>query len=151
MVKNIEVHNNYLNLALAEAHNALNEVPVGAVLVKDNQVVATAYNQKESANDPTAHAEIIAIRKACKLLKNWRLEGTILYVTLEPCPMCATAIINSRISTVCFGASDLLYGALGSVMDMRAIFNSNLNVIAGIKEQECTQLLKDFFYEKRTK
>ncbi len=151
MIKNIEIHNNYLNRALTEAQKALNEVPIGAVLVKDDQIIATAHNQKESVNDPTAHAEIIAIRKACSLLDNWRLENTILYVTLEPCPMCATAIINSRISTVCFGSADLLYGALGSVIDMRTIFNSNLKVIAGIKEKECTQLLKNFFNLKRIK
>ncbi len=149
MIKNVEIHNDYLNLAIAEAEKAQNEVPVGAVLLKDDLVIATAYNQKETTNDPTAHSEIIAIRKACEILDTWRLENTILYVTLEPCPMCATAIINSRISTVCFGAFDLLYGALGSVIDMRTIFNSNLKVIAGVKEEECKQLLKDFFNLKR--
>jgi len=111
--------------------------------------VASAYNLKETLNDVTAHAEILAIREAEKKLKNWRLEGCELYVNLEPCPMCATAIINSRISAVYFGSYDTQFGALGSAVDMRKMYNSSLKVYGGIMEEECDEILSDYFAKMR--
>jgi len=126
-----------------------NEIPVGAVIFKDGEIVASAYNLKETLNDVTAHAEILAIREAEKKLKNWRLEGCELYVNLEPCPMCATAIINSRISAVYFGSYDTQFGALGSAVDMRKMYNSSLKVYGGIMEEECDEILSDYFAKMR--
>ena len=137
--------NDFMSIALEEAKNSLNDVPVGAVIVKDSEIIAKAHNRKEELNDVTAHAEILAIKEAENKLGNWRLDGAKLYVTLEPCPMCASAIINSRISEVYFGATDILYGALGGAIDLRKIFNSKLKVKGGIMEEECAQLLKNFW------
>ena len=110
--------------AIKLAKQANGEIPVGALIVKDNEVIAETFNQKELLNDVTAHAEILAIREAEQKLKKWRLDDCEMYVTLEPCPMCAWAIINSRIKTVYFGAYDHNYGALGSKIDLRKIANS---------------------------
>lgn len=137
--------NNFMETALAEARNSGNDVPVGAVIVKDGKIIAQAHNQKEELKDVTAHAEILAIREAEKSMGNWRLDGAILYVTLEPCPMCAGAIINSRISEVYFGAEDSLYGAFGGAIDLRKTYNSKLKVKGGIMETECAELLKNFW------
>ncbi|MBO7672606.1 nucleoside deaminase [bacterium] len=126
-----------------------NEIPVGAIIVKDGEIIASAHNLKETLNDVTAHAEILAIREAERRLANWRLEGCELYVNLEPCPMCATAIINSRISAVYFGSYDTQFGALGSAMDMRKIYNSQLKVYGGIMENECDEILKRYFARMR--
>lgn len=144
--------NNYqefMNIAMSEAQIEKSEVPVGAIIVKDNKIIAKAHNLKEKNNDVTAHAEILVIKKAQEFLGSWRLDGCSLYVTLEPCPMCAGAILYSRVENVIFGASDSLYGAFGSKMDMRAIMNLKTNVTSGICEKECENIIKEFFKNKR--
>lgn len=135
--------------ALNAAKKAKGEVAVGAVIVKDGEMIASACNRKESLNDVTAHAEILAIKEAAQKLKNWRLDNCELYVTLEPCPMCAWAIIQSRIKTVYFGSYDTNYGALGSAIDVRKLANSGLKVYGGIMEEECDKLLAECFKELR--
>lgn len=131
--------------AIEAAHLAKDEIPVGAVIVKDNEVIASACNKKECENDVTAHAEILALRQAASRLGRWRLEDCVMYVTLEPCPMCAWAILQSRLKAVYFGAYDPNYGALGSVIDFRCQANSKMKVYGGILEEECKQLLDDYF------
>lgn len=131
--------------ALKAAANALGEIAVGAVIVKDKKVIASACNKKEAMNDVTAHAEILALREASEKLGRWRLDDCEMYVTLEPCPMCAWAIVQSRIKTVYFGSYDTNYGALGSVIDVRKLANSKLKVYGGIMEKECDELLKKCF------
>lgn len=121
------------------------DVPVGALIVKNNKIISLAYNEKEKNNDPSAHAEILAIRKAASKLNNWRLEDCELYVTLEPCPMCAWAIIQSRIKSVYFGSFDKQYGSLGSILDLRQQANSSLKVYGGICEKECDNILEEFW------
>lgn len=135
--------------AIDLAKKANGEIPVGAIIVKDGEILAETFNQKEVLNDVTAHAEILAIREAEKKLGRWRLDDCEMYVTLEPCPMCAWAIINSRIKTVYFGAYDHNYGALGSAIDLRKIANSKLKVYGGIMEKECTEVLDEFFDKMR--
>ncbi|HHY37621.1 MAG TPA: nucleoside deaminase [Clostridia bacterium] len=130
------------------------EVPVGAVIVKGNEIVSVKGNAREETNDPTAHAEILAIREAAERLSSWRLLGTILYVTLEPCPMCAGAIIQARIPLLVFGARDPKAGACGSVVNLLPadgdrLFGHKVNVIEGIMEEECRALLSTFFEERR--
>ena len=127
----------------------LSEIPIVAVIKRGGEVIASASNKKETDKDVTAHAEILAIRAAEKVLGDWRLEGCELYVNLEPCPMCAWAIIQSRISTVYFGSYDRNYGALGSVIDLRKLLNSNLKVYGGIMEDECNALLEEYFAKLR--
>lgn len=145
----------YMRLALKEAEKAkkMDEVPVGAILVKDGKVVARGYNQRNNKQNATAHAEHIAIEKACKKLGTWRLEGCELYVTLEPCPMCAGAIIQSRIPQVTFGAFDPKGGCFGSCINFNEIkgFNHYPEVVGGVLEEECASLLSNFFKEKRKK
>ncbi len=139
----------FMEKAIELAKSAHGEIAVGAVVVKDNEIIASGFNRKEAYNDVTAHAEIIAIREAAKKLGSWRLADCDLYVTLEPCPMCAWAIINSRIKNVYFGSYDVNYGALGSKTDLRKLANSKLNVYGGILEQECDKILKECFKELR--
>lgn len=127
------------------------EIPIAAIVVKDGEVIASASNRKEYGNDVTAHAEILAIREAEQKLGSWRLDGCELYVNLEPCPMCAWAIIQSRISTVYFGSFDRNYGALVSALDLRKLLNSNLKVYGGIMEDECNKILEDYFAGLRGK
>lgn len=134
-------------LALALHAAAQGEVPVGALIWKDGAIIAKAHNEIESRNDATAHAEVLAIQKASKILDNWRLHDCILCVTLEPCSMCAGAIIQSRIPTVLFGAHDPKLGAFGSTYDLSTLFP--LRVIQGIKEKENLALLRDFFASVR--
>lgn len=134
-----------MDLAIKEAKKSGNDIPVGALIVKNDVIISIKHNEKELNNDVTAHAEILALKEACEKLNNWRLEGCELYVTLEPCPMCASAIICSRLKAVYFGAYDNLYGALGSTMDMRTLYNSKMQVHSGIKEIECSNLLKEFW------
>lgn len=136
----------FMKLAIEQAQKADGDIPVGAVLVKDGKVIASAFNTREKDNDITSHAEVIAIRKAEQILGNWRLDGCELYVTLEPCPMCGWAILQSRIKSVYFGSYDTNYGAFSSRIDLRTIMiGSKLNVYGGIMEEECDALLAEFF------
>ena len=135
--------------AILEAKKADGEIAVGAVIVKNGEIISSAHNQKEELNDVTAHAEILAIRMAEKKLSSWRLEDCEMFVTLEPCPMCAWAIVQSRIKTVYFGSYDSNYGALGSVIDVRKLSNSPLKVYGGIMEKDCDELLKKCFENLR--
>jgi tRNA(adenine34) deaminase len=136
--------------AIEVAKNSDKDIPIGAIIVKNGEIIASAHNQREKDNITTSHAEILAIQRANEKLKNWRLNDCEMYVTLEPCPMCASAIIQARISKVYFGAYDTLNGALESKCDMRKIMNyNNLEVFGGIKEEECTKILKDYFLELR--
>lgn len=125
------------------------EIPVAAIVVKDGQVISAACNRKETENDVTSHAEILAIREAAQKLGRWRLEDCEMYVTLEPCPMCAWAILQSRLKTVYFGSYDLKYGAFGSVIDLRNFSDTKLKVYGGICEKECDEILKEFFARLR--
>ncbi len=143
-----------MRAALAEAQNAIatGDVPVGAVIFNSaGEIIATSHNERELKKDPTAHAEIVAIRAACKKLDTWRLDNHTLVVTLEPCAMCASAISQARISTVVFGAWDEKAGAVGSIWDLlrdpRALHK--VEVRAGVLADECAQLLKNFFENQR--
>ncbi len=131
--------------AIEEAKLSVSDVPVGALIEKDGEILSVAHNRKEELNDVTAHAEILAIKEAQKKLNSFRLTGCIMYVTLEPCPMCTWAILQSGISTVYFGSYNTQYGALGSVLDLKKTANSKIKVFGGIMEEECDLLLKDFF------
>lgn len=143
----------YMEEALAEARKALvlNEVPIGALVVREGQVLGRGHNLKETQNDPTAHAEIIALREAGAKAQSWRLEGADLYVTVEPCPMCMGAMLQARVKRVIFGVFDTKAGAAGSVVDLSANsrFNHRIEVIDGILEEECRQLMQDFFQQRR--
>lgn len=150
----MEKDNHYMNLALEQARVAytLGEVPVGAVIVKDNKIIATAYNLRESQQNALAHAELLAIEKACKVLQTWRLTECDLYVTLEPCPMCSGAIINSRIRRVVYGAYDKKAGCCVSLTNLFALpFNHRPTVVGGILELQSQELLKSFFKKLRTR
>jgi tRNA(adenine34) deaminase len=142
-----------MKLALAEAERAasLGEVPVGAVAVLDGQVVGRGYNRKEADNDPTAHAEMTALRQAAEYLINWRLIGVTLYSTLEPCPMCAGAMIQARLGRLVYGAPDVRFGADGSVVEILAEprFNHRVDVSAGVLEAEVASLMQAFFRQLR--
>ena len=137
-------------IELAKKARFLGDVPVGAVVVKDGKIVGEGYNQREFGNNPIAHAECIAITEAARVLGDWRLNGCELYVTLEPCVMCTGAIINSRISTVIFGAYDLNGGCVDSVANLTNLpLGSKPEIFGGILEDECKKLLTDFFEKKR--
>lgn len=137
-------------LTLAKTAASMGEVPVGAVVVCDDKVVGRGYNRRESDKNALAHAEITAIDEACRTLGGWRLWKCDLYVTLEPCPMCAGAIINSRIKTVYFGAKDEKAGSLGTVTNLFEIpYNHKPEIQSGILEDECSAVLTDFFRELR--
>ena len=145
----------YMGLALVEARKAyeLGEVPIGAVVVKDGEVIATAYNLRETGHDATAHAEVLAIRRACEKIGHWRLTGATLYVTIEPCPMCAGALVMSRIDRLVYGAADYKAGAVESLFNItnHSGLNHRIEVRAGVREEECRNLMKDFFRERRKK
>ena len=144
----------YMKIALEEAKKAFecSEVPVGAVIVRNNEIVAVAHNLRETDRVATAHAELIAIEEACRALGGWRLSECTLYVTLEPCPMCAGAIVNSRIDRVVYGASDSAAGCLGSVINFNSYpFNHAFDVEGGVLENECASILRRFFENKRNK
>ena len=139
-------------LARAKAAAAAGEVPIGAVIVRDGEIIATGRNMRESKHNALHHAEVIAIDRACKRLKAWRLSGCTLYVTVEPCPMCAGAIINSRISRLVFGCYDYKAGVYGSVFNIRDhSFNHYYDVTAGVMERECAKAMSDFFADLRKK
>ena len=142
-----------MRLALDQAHNALlvGEVPVGAVILREGQVIATGYNRPITTHDPTAHAEIVALRHAAQLLENYRLPECELYVTLEPCAMCAMALLHARFKRVVYGASDPKTGAAGSVLDLFAEsrLNHQTTLHGGVLAPACGQLLRDFFGERR--
>lgn len=143
----------FMRLAIREAKKAemIDEVPIGAVIVKDGKVIARAHNKKESKNQATRHAEIEAIEKATKKVNNWWLEDCDIYVTLEPCAMCAGALINSRLRKIYFGAYDKKGGCCGSLYNLPVDtrFNHRLGVEGGILEEECATLLTNYFKKKR--
>lgn len=145
----------YMNAALGEAEKArmLNEVPIGAVIVINDEIIARAYNLRETEQNATAHAELLAINEACRKLGSWRLEEATLYVTLEPCPMCAGAILQSRVKRVVFGAHDPKAGCAGTFMDLLQDqrFNHQCEVTSGVLEGECGGILTAFFKELRSR
>lgn len=149
----MEQKEHYMKQALKEAEKAYKklEVPVGAVIVKDGKIIARAHNQKETRTDTTKHAEILAIQKASKKLESWRLIDCEMYVTLEPCSMCAGAMINSRIKKVYIGAMDEKTGAAGSVLNLfnDYTFNHKVEVENGVMKTECQEILKKFFKKLR--
>lgn len=142
----------WMQKALQQARKAaaLGEIPVGAVIVRGNELIACAHNRRELDQDALAHAEVLCIREACRKLGSWRLSGCELYVTLEPCPMCSGAIINSRLDRVVYGAKDDKAGCAGSVADLFVMpFNHTPIVRSGILESECAELLTSFFQRLR--
>ena len=149
----MEKKEKFMKEALKEAQKAYSklEVPVGAVIVKDDKIIARAHNLKETKTDTTKHAEILAIQKASKKLKSWRLIDCEMYITLEPCPMCAGAIINSRIKKIYIGTQDQKTGAAGSVLNLfdDYIFNHKVETETGIMQEECEKTLQEFFKELR--
>lgn len=139
-------------LELADFALLAGEVPVGAVLVKDDQVIAMGHNRPIASHDPTAHAEVVVLREAGRLLDNYRLDDTTVYVTLEPCPMCAAAMVNARVRRVVFGAWDPKAGGAGSIVDIFALpgLNHRVDVFGGVLMDECVQRLTTFFRTRRT-
>lgn len=151
MIKNDEY---YMALAIKEAKKAylIDEVPIGCVIVYQDKVIARAHNEREKRESSLAHAEILAISKACKKLNSWRLEDCIMYITLEPCCMCSGAIIQSRIKKVVYGAYDYRFGAHKSITNLFDVkFNHKVDIEGGFMELECSQLITDFFKELRSK
>jgi tRNA(adenine34) deaminase len=149
----MQIHQDYMGIAMEEAKKAFEagEVPVGALIVHENKILAAAFNKKETHNDSTAHAEMLLISEASKILNNWRLTDCTIYVTLEPCPMCAGAIIQSRVSTLVFGAKNFVYGSFGTVLALQEHYPDarNLEIIGGILEKEAGELLKSFFRKNK--
>lgn len=145
----------YMQIALKEAEAAFlqGEIPVGAVIVCRNEVIASAHNLKEDRHDPTAHAELLAIQAACDYLGRWRLSDCTMYVTLEPCPMCAGALVQSRIRRLVYGAYDVKAGAAGSVIDLldHPRLNHQVFVTSGVLDRECQDILQRFFENLRNK
>lgn len=142
----------YMNIALQLARQAADEgeVPVGAVIVKEDTIIGRGRNRRESIGNALAHAEIEAINEACQTLGGWQLADCTLYVTLEPCPMCAGAIINARIPRVVQGACNIKAGSCGSIVDLFSLpYNHKPALVSGVLEEECQQLLKDFFKKLR--
>lgn len=144
----------FMDIAIEEAKAAEeeDEVPIGAVIVRNGEIIARAHNRRESSKCATHHAEILAIEEACKKLGGWRLPETEMYVTLEPCAMCAGAIINARIPTVIYGAPDLRFGAFGSLIDLSEIpLNHKPEIKRFVRRDECKNLLSEYFQKKRKK
>ena len=142
----------YMKMAIAQAKMAadMGEIPVGAIIVSDGDIISTGFNKREMLNNSLAHAEVVAINSACRALGAWRLLNSTLYVTLEPCAMCAGAIINSRIERVVFGAFDPKSGSFGSLVDLSKFpYNHKPVVVSGVCEEECAKLLSDFFQKLR--
>ena len=147
------MHEQYMKIALEEAQIAMDEdeVPVGAVIVHDGRVIARAHNQRERLHDPTAHAEMVAITQAAESLQSWRLDGSTLYVTLEPCPMCAGAILQARIPMVVYGATDPKAGAVQTLFHMLddQRLNHQCEVIGDVLAEPCGRILSEFFQQQR--
>jgi tRNA(adenine34) deaminase len=143
----------YMRLALEEAKLAFeeDEVPVGAVVTLEDEVIARAHNLREQTGDPTAHAEILALRAAAKKMGGWRLSGIRLYVSIEPCPMCAGAMVLARISALIYGASDIKWGAVESVFGVpnHPVLNHRIEITGGVLAEECRQLMQQFFAQRR--
>jgi len=153
MIDEAKIHEGFMLQALEQARRALHlgEVPIGALVVSGGVVIAEGFNQPIRSLDPTAHAEIVALRRAARTVENYRLPGTTLYVTLEPCLMCVGAIVNARVERVVFGAPEPKWGALGSVLDARPLkLNHRFDVIGGVREADCRQIVVDFFKFRRT-
>jgi tRNA(adenine34) deaminase len=147
------MHDHFMQIALEEAEQALreNEVPVGAVIVHEGRVIARSHNQREQLHDPTAHAEMIAITQAAESRQSWRLDGCTLYVTLEPCPMCAGAILQARLPTVVYGATDPKAGAVDTLFHLLddSRLNHRVETVAGVLAAPCGEILTRFFQEQR--
>jgi len=145
----------WMQIAIDEAKLAMieNEIPVGSVLIQNEKIIAKAHNQSIGDNDPTAHAEIQLLRKAGRKKQNYRLVGSTLYVTLEPCAMCFGAMVHARIERIVFGASDTKTGVCGSCMDLNneSFFNHKITITGGVLDKECSELLRLFFKSKRSK
>jgi tRNA(adenine34) deaminase len=148
------MHDSFMQLALAEAEAAFaeDEVPIGAAIVFEDRVIARAHNQREQLHDPTAHAEMIAITQAAQSLGSWRLEGCTLYVTLEPCPMCAGAILQARIPTVVYGAADPKAGAVHTLYQLLSDrrLNHTCQIVSGVLADRCGVILTRFFQQQRS-
>lgn len=148
-------HEYWMKYAIEEAHKAeeLGEVPIGAVIVRQGEIIGRGYNLRETHLDPTAHAEIIAIKEASERLQAWRLLDCTLYVTLEPCPMCAGAIVQARVPTVVFGTADPKAGCAGTLMNLlqEERFNHRVEVIENVLREECSRMLTNFFRRLRGK
>ena len=139
-------------MVLAKMAEDIDEVPVGALIVRDGQIISRAYNTRETSKCATHHAEILAIEEACRVLGGWRLPGCTLYVTMEPCVMCAGAVINARIPRVVFGAHDLRFGAFGSLTNVRELpLNHKPELVGGVLGDECREMLSLYFQSKRKK
>ena len=155
MMRKLTPDEKFMNAAIREAKKAyaIREVPIGCVLVRDGKIIARGYNKRTKAGNVLAHAEIIAINKACKKCGDWRLEDCQLYVTLEPCPMCAGAIIQARIPRVVIGCMNPKAGCAGSVLDMlhEDRFNHQVETTTGVCEETCSAMMKQFFRELRNK
>jgi len=151
----VDNHIHWMNEAIAEARKAelIREVPIGAVIVKDGEIVGRGHNLRETTADPTAHAEMIAIREASERLGAWRLLDCTLYVTLEPCPMCAGAIVQARVPLVVYGTPDPKAGCAGTLMNLlqEDRFNHRVDVVSGVLQEECSAMLTDFFRHLRRK
>jgi tRNA(adenine34) deaminase len=146
-------HRIWMDEALAEARaaEAHDDVPVGAVVVRDGQIIARAHNERERRQDPTAHAEMLAVRAAAEVVGSWRLERCVLYVSLEPCAMCAGAVVLARVPVLVYGATDPKAGAVGSLMDLARDerLNHRATVVGGIRADECAGVLTRFFHRRR--
>ena len=155
MTINLDQHTIWMQYALREAEKAYsyNEVPIGAIVVKEDKIIGRGYNQCESLKDPTAHAEMIAITSATNTIKDWRLTESYMYVTKEPCPMCAGAIINARIKLICFGMYDNKEGCCGSIFQLcdEPRFKHQVIVRGGIFKDDCKEIMDRFFKQQRKK
>ena len=141
--------NKYMKIALSEAKKSKIDVPICALIVKNNEIISIKTNAREKLNQTFAHAEMLAIKEANEKLNSWRLDECDMYITLEPCPMCAWAIINSRIKNVYFGSWDLKYGAFGGAVNLAKLANSKINIKGGILEDEANEILKNYFEKLR--
>lgn len=139
----------YMQKCIEIAKESKGDIPVGCLIVYKNEIIASAFNKREALNRVSAHAEILALEEAAKKLDNWRLLECDMYVTLEPCPMCAWAILNSRVKNLYFGAHDTKYGAFGGALNLANFHTFKTNVFSGIMEEECAKLLQDYFKNVR--